>query len=71
MMFVWQANWLGGYKDNEGREVSGFDSMKEIMGTHFELVEEMGMPLLIRETVRLHQWTVAHATVWRRNNVSG
>ncbi|CAI8036503.1 hypothetical protein GBAR_LOCUS20447 [Geodia barretti] len=66
-----KANWLGGYKDNEGREVSGFDSMKEIMGTHFELVEEMGMPLLIRETVRLHQWTVAHATVWRRNNVSG
>lgn len=70
MLFFRQTKWLGGYRDRDGNDVLGFDKMKEIMGTHFELVEEVGMPLLIRETVRLHQWTVAHATVWRRNNVS-
>ena len=46
----------------------GFNTVKEIMGSHFELVEEVDMPFLIRETVRLHQWTVAHATVWRRKS---
>jgi putative 4-mercaptohistidine N1-methyltranferase len=63
-----KAKWLGGYRDGDGNEVRGFDRMREIMAAHFELVEEVGMPFLIRETVRLHQWTVAHATVWRRNS---
>lgn len=61
-----QRKWMGGYKDRDGCEVRGFDTMKDMMATDFELVEAVDMPLLIRETVRLHQWTVAHATVWRR-----
>ena len=61
-----QAKWLGGYKDKDGAEVRGFDTLNEVMATHFELIEAVGMPLLIRETVRLHQWTMAHATVWRK-----
>lgn len=61
-----QDKWIGGYKDQAGREVRGFEMMKELMDD-FELIEAVDMPFLIRETVRLHQWTVAHATVWRRN----
>ena len=40
--------------------------LKKILAPHFELVEDHNMPFLIRETVRKYQWTVAHATVWRR-----
>ena len=32
----------------------------------FDLVHEENMPFVIRETRRKHQFTVAHATVWRR-----
>ena len=40
--------------------------MKQIMGGHFELVEELEMPFVIRETARSHEWTMSHATVWKR-----
>ena len=61
-----QNKWIGGYKDGNGKEVRGFDTLQEVMGRDFELVETVDVPFLIRETVRKHQWTVAHATVWRR-----
>ena len=62
-----QAKWIGGYKKSDGSEIRGFDTIKEIMGSHFELVEELEMPFIIRETARSHEWTVSHATVWKRN----
>ena len=60
-----QSKWIGGYTKN-GRDVRGIDSLQHILGPQFELVEKQDMPFLIRETVRKHQWTVAHATVWKR-----
>ena len=47
----------------------GFGSLKEILAPHFELIEKQDMPFLIRETVRKYQWTVAHATVWKRTAI--
>ena len=66
MLTFSQAKWLGGYKDKDGAEVRGFDTLNEAMATHFELIEAVGMPLLIRETVHLHHWLIADATVWRK-----
>lgn len=58
--------WLGGYKDAEGKNVSGFDTLKRYLGTNFELIEDKPMPFFIRETARKNQWTVAHATIWKK-----
>ena len=46
--------------------MKGFDTLKQVLGQHFDLVEEQKMPYVIRETINEHQWTVAHATVWKR-----
>lgn len=63
-----QKNWLGGYADEGGREVESGDRLKEILGPNFDFVEEQDLPFLIRETARKNQWTVAHATVWKRKS---
>ena len=60
-----QDRWIGGYV-NEGVRVRGFEALKQILSPHFILLEEDNMPFMIRETIRKHQWVVAHATVWMR-----
>ena len=60
-----QDRWIGGYV-NEGVRVRGFEALKQILSPHFILLEEEDMPFIIRETIRKHQWVVAHATVWMR-----
>ncbi|XP_060690286.1 uncharacterized protein LOC132821619 [Hemiscyllium ocellatum] len=64
--FTPKSRWLGGYKDVSSNEVRGFDTMKRIFSPHFELLAEKNEPIVIRETARKHQWTVAHMTIWRR-----
>ena len=60
-----QRNWLGGY-EKDGQTVKSLDVLKETLSPHFVLLEELDMPFLIRETIREHQWTVAHMSVWMR-----
>lgn len=62
--------WLGGYKDAEGKIVTGFDNLKSYLGPNFELIEDKPMPFFIRETARKNQWTVAHATIWKRRQAT-
>ncbi|KAK7504120.1 hypothetical protein BaRGS_00004424 [Batillaria attramentaria] len=64
--FTDKSVWLGGYKDKDGRPVTGFDTLKKELAACFILLEDRNMPFLIKETARKHQWTVAHATVWQR-----
>ncbi|XP_020368585.2 uncharacterized protein LOC109913482 [Rhincodon typus] len=64
--FTPKSRWLGGYKDVSGNEVRGFDTMKRVFSPHFELLAEKNEPIVIRETARKHQWTMAHMTIWRR-----
>ncbi|XP_071079190.1 uncharacterized protein [Haliotis cracherodii] len=64
--FADKVNWLGGYKDASGNAVTGFSALKKWLSPDFDLLEEVNMPFFIRETARKNQWTVAHATVWRR-----
>ena len=61
-----QTTWLGGYKDKDGKPVLGFDTLKKCLGADFDLLEDCEMPFFIRETAHKNQWTVAHATVWKR-----
>jgi hypothetical protein len=61
-----QSQWLGGYKDKDGHEVTGFQTLQKELAPWFVLLEDRNLPFLIRETARKHQWTVAHATVWQR-----
>ncbi|XP_078065302.1 uncharacterized protein LOC144491399 [Mustelus asterias] len=64
--FTPKSLWLGGYEDDSGKEVRGFETMKRVFSPHFELLAEKNEPILIQETARKHQWTVAHVTIWRR-----
>ena len=66
ILIFWQSEWLGGYKDKDGKSVTGFETLKQKLTPWFSLLEDRNMPFLIRETARKHQWTVAHATVWQR-----
>lgn len=50
----------------EGREYTGYDGMCERLEPSFELMEVTDMAMLVRETERKFQWTVSHASVWRR-----
>ena len=60
-----QDKWIGGYKVGD-EEVRGFSTLKKILGPYFDLVAEQDMPFVIRETIRKHQWTVSHASIWIR-----
>lgn len=62
--------WLGGYKDAEGKVVTGFDKLKSYLGPNFELIEDKPMSFFIRETAHKNQWSVAHTTIWKRRKSS-
>lgn len=57
---------IGGFEDAEGKAITGFQGLKNNLLAYFELEDDIPMPMLIRETARKFQWTVVHATVWRR-----
>jgi len=61
-----KKNWVGGFPDDNGEEINGFQGLKLHLGATFDLVAEKNVPFVIRETERKHQWTVAHTTIWRR-----
>ncbi|RMX48165.1 hypothetical protein pdam_00015388 [Pocillopora damicornis] len=65
-----QSLWLGGYKDADGKIVTGFDNLKSYLGPDFELIEDKLMPFLIRENACENQWSVAHATIWKRRQAT-
>lgn len=60
-----QEAWLGGY-ERDGRRVTSFEGLREMLEPDLELVAERELPLLIREHARKYQHVVSHATVWRR-----
>lgn len=57
--------WLGGY-ENQGRPVRTLDTLREELGSVFELAAVRDLPFLIREHARKYQWSVAQATTWIR-----
>ncbi|CAF0923950.1 unnamed protein product, partial [Brachionus calyciflorus] len=61
-----KENWIGGYVDENGQEVHGLDGLKNAMSDNFDLVHEMNLPMMIRETRRKFQFTVCLITIWQR-----
>ena len=61
-----RAEWIGGFK-KDGENFTTLDGLKELLGKHFRLLgEPRPVPLVIRETRRKFQHTLAEATIWER-----
>ena len=54
--------------NEDGEEISAFEALKEIMQTHFDLVEDRDFPNVCPEVYRTYYWTVSHVTIWRRKS---
>jgi 5-histidylcysteine sulfoxide synthase/putative 4-mercaptohistidine N1-methyltranferase len=60
-----RENWLGGYIGENG-PVYTLDTLKEILGKRFDLIQGPDkIPFVIRETRHKHQHTLSEVTVWR------
>lgn len=60
-----RENWLGGFI-RDGEPIRSYQSLQEILTENFDELEAFDMPFLIREHVRKNQYSVAHATLWRK-----
>lgn len=60
--------WLGGFVDKDGAPRYSIDGLKKAMSSHFDLLHEDDMPLLIREHRRKYQLIFTKATVWQRKS---
>lgn len=74
--FTWMEDftprevWLGGRVVN-GTPLRARDALHAAVGAEFELLEELDMPLVIREHARKFQLINAYAAVWRRRGEDG
>ena len=64
--YTHRDQWLGGFLDANGEPVHTFDTLKDILGVHFELIEARDIDFVIRETPRKFQHTVAQMTAWKK-----
>ncbi|MGZ8546166.1 MAG: putative 4-mercaptohistidine N1-methyltransferase [Sulfuricurvum sp.] len=58
--------WIGGFKDQNGKEISTLEGLKELLESHFELITTEDVPFVIRETPRKFQHTISQMSVWRK-----
>ena len=58
--------WLGGFSEN-GKPRTTLDGLRAALAKEFTLVATRDLPFLIREHSRKFQWSVAEASIWRRN----
>ena len=70
--YTWQESstkkefWLGGYKDENGKEIHTLDTLKEILNDRFELIHTQDLEFVIKETKRKYQHTVSEVSVWKK-----
>ena len=58
--------WIGGFK-RDGESFGTLDGLKEILGSHFKLIQgPQEVPFVIRETRRKFQHTLSEVTIWER-----
>lgn len=66
--------WLVAYTPREkwlSQEGRTFDRLKSLLAPAFQLITAHDLPFLIREHARKFQWSLAHATLWRRQDRDG
>ncbi|MEQ9823762.1 MAG: putative 4-mercaptohistidine N1-methyltransferase [Puniceicoccaceae bacterium] len=54
--------WLGGREDGPSAE----EAVTDVLSLHFTQLEAFDLPMLIREHARKFQWTVCHASAWKK-----
>lgn len=59
--------WLGGTLDSQGRRIETLGSLRTFLGPGCKLLHTAELPFLLREHARKYQWSVAQASVWRRD----
>ncbi len=64
--FTPKSNWLGGYIDPAGNPVRSDATLQTLLAPEFDAIEALNLPFLIREHARKNQYSIAHATLWRR-----
>ncbi len=70
--YTWQESstkkefWLGGYKDDNGKEIKTLDSLKNILSEEFELIHTQDLEFVIKETARKYQHTISELSVWKK-----
>jgi len=57
--------WLGGFIKN-GKEITTLESISEILGNKFRLLDTHDIPFVIQETQRKHQHTISQMSIWER-----
>ncbi|MDA7525651.1 putative 4-mercaptohistidine N1-methyltransferase [Verrucomicrobiales bacterium] len=63
--FTPRDRWLGGYVDGD-RPVVTIEVLEESLRPYFKLERRQNLPMLIRETARKFQWTMAEGSLWKR-----
>lgn len=61
-----KEKWIGGYYDNNGNPVFCIEALRQQLSGHFELMDALDVPFVIRETARKHQHTLAQMSAWRK-----
>ena len=70
--YTWQESstnkelWLGGYKDEEGKEMTTIEALKNILHDNFELLHTEDVEFVIKETKRKYQHTISELSVWKK-----
>jgi len=64
--FTPRERWLGGF-EREGMRVATLAGLRVVLEEDFTLADVRDLPFLIREHARKFQFSVAQASVWRRN----
>ncbi|MDQ8179232.1 putative 4-mercaptohistidine N1-methyltransferase [Pelagicoccus sp. SDUM812005] len=60
-----KEKWLGGFQ-RDGAPVRSYQTLQSLLAPEFDEIEALDMPFLIREHARKNQYSIAHATLWRK-----
>lgn len=70
--YTWQESstkkelWLGGYRDEEGKEIRTLQNLQELLKSDFELLHVEDIPFVIKESARKFQHTISQMSVWQK-----
>ncbi|MDQ7067117.1 MAG: 5-histidylcysteine sulfoxide synthase [Sulfurimonas sp.] len=70
--YTWQESstakesWLGGFRDENGKDVKTIDTLQKVLSEKFELIHTQDLEFVIKETARKYQHTISELSVWKK-----
>ena len=64
-----KENWLGGYINDKKEEINTIDTLNILLKDTFKLIHTQDVPFVIKETNRKYQHTIAHLSIWKKNEI--